>query len=293
MVETWIILSLIFPALYALANVVDKFLLEKRVKNCFSILPVAGWIQLLFGIIVLVMVPFEGTLSQAIIAFLIGIGISISYALYYYTLSFEEATRAISVWYVFPVITAILAAVFLGETLPAWKYAAIVVAAVGAVLIGMKQFRGFIMRRGFYLIVLNSFVVAINSIATKHVLETLSFLNLFSIQSIGLAAGASLALLASHTRKHLPTALRSAHFIFLAEVITFAAVMTGLAAVARAQISLVNAMSALQPLYLLIYMLIISTFVPKMQKEAFTRKTLSIKAVSVLLIVIGTFIVTL
>ncbi len=293
MVETWVILSLIFPALYALANVVDKFLLDKRIQNCYSILPVAGWIQLLFGIGVIIAFPYTGTLTQGIMAFLIGIGISITYALYYYTLSLEEATRAISVWYTFPVITAIMAAIFLGETLPAWKYLAIALAAAGAVIIGMKQFKGFVMRKGFYLILLNSFIVSINSIATKYVLENLSFLNLFSIQSIGLATGATLSLAVIHTRKHLPNALRNAHFVFLAEAITFAAVLTALAAVARTQISLVNAMSALQPLYLLIYMLIISTFIPKILKEIFTRKTLTLKAISVLMIVIGTFLVTL
>ncbi len=291
--ETWLILSLIFPALYALANVIDKFLLEKRVQNCFSIVPVGGWIQLIFGIGVLIFAPFSGTLTQAIIAFLIGIGVSITYGLYYYALSVEEATRAISVWYMTPVIIAILAAIFLDEILPAWKYAAIIIAAAGAVLVGIEQLRGFVMRKGFYVILLNSLILATISIAQKHMLETLSFLNLFGIQSLGLATGGTLFLVSRHVRKHLHVVLKSAHFVFAGETVTFAAVLIGLSAVARAEVSKVSAMSSIQPLYLLIYMLLLSTFMPHVLKEVFTRKTLSIKIVAILMIVVGTFLVAL
>ncbi len=291
--ETWLILSLIFPALYALANVIDKFLLEKRVQNCFSIVPVGGWIQLIFGIGVLLFAPFAGTHSQAIIAFLIGIGISITYGLYYYALSVEEATRAISIWYMTPVIIAILAAIFLDEILPAWKYAAIIVAAAGAVLIGIEQLRGFVMRKGFYVILLNSFILATISIAQKHMLETLSFLNLFGIQSLGLATGGTLFLVSRNVRRHLSIVLKSAHVVFAGETVTFAAVLIGLSAVASAEVSKVSAMSSVQPLYLLIYMILLSTFIPHILKEVFTRKTLAIKIVSILMIVVGTFFVAL
>ena len=35
--ETWVALALVYPIMYAFANLIDKFLVDKRVKNCFSV----------------------------------------------------------------------------------------------------------------------------------------------------------------------------------------------------------------------------------------------------------------
>src|SRR3990172_1859155 len=140
MVATWIILSLIFPALYAFSNIIDKFLLEKRIQNCFSLALVIGWLDLLFALGVLFFIPLKDlTVKLAALGVLSGVIYGMAYLLYYYAISFEEVSRVVSVYYITPILVMILARIFLAESLPVWKYAAAFVAVCGAVLIGLKR----------------------------------------------------------------------------------------------------------------------------------------------------------
>ena len=294
MVETWIALALLYPLFLALSNVIDKFLLTKRVKYCFALAPMSGLMVFLLASGVLFFVPLHTTLTQSIAAFSIGIVISITWILYYYILSFEEVSRAMAIGYLTPVIVALFARIILSESLPFSKYAAIILATTGAVLIGIQKWdRGIVMRKMFYFILLNCTLWAIVAITQKYLLSTMSFYNLFVLQSFGLTMGLAFTLLLQKVRTHVPHIFKSIHFVFVSEALTFTGGIVYLAAMSRAEVSKVSAMGSIQPLYVLIVMLLLSTFMPNILKEVFTKQTLVIKIISVLMIVVGTYIVAL
>lgn len=294
MVETWIILALLYPLFLALSNVIDKFLLEKRVKYCFALAPMSGLMVFLLASGVLLFMPLHTTPTQSIVAFSIGIVISITWILYFYILSFEEVSRAMAIGYMTPVIVAVFARTILGEALPLSKYAAILLATTGAILIGIEKWdRGIVMRKMFYLILLNCTLWAVIATLQKYLLSTVSFYNLFVLQSFGLTTGLALTLISQKVRKHVPHIFKSIHFVFVSEALTFTGGIVSLAAMSRTEVSKVSAMGSVQPLYILAVMLLLSTFMPKILKEVFTKQTLAIKIISVVMIVVGTYFIAL
>jgi len=293
--ETWLLLSLLYPAVYAFVNLVDKFLLEKKVKNCFSLCIVSGIVVLAIGIIVAIVFPFEGlTMRLAITGLVAGLVYSVGYASYFYAVSFEEISRVVSILYTTPIFVLLFAVVFLGESLPAWKYGAIASAVAGAVLIGVEKFElKPVMRKAFWIIIISCIFYAGGATISKYLLGHLSFWNVFAIQSYGAAFGLLTILFSKNARAHLKHTFKSLHIIVLSEIIDLCATMMFLAAVSMTAISKVSAMGSIQPLYLLIVMFVLSAFMPKLLKEVYTKKTLGIKMVSVLLIVVGAYFVAI
>ncbi len=291
--ETWILLALLAPLFYALSNVVDKFLLNNRVKYCFAMAPIAGFAALLFGLGSLFFVSFESvTTKQMLIVFLLGIGISTVYVLYYYVMSVEEASRVVSIAFLSPVFVLIFAAFFLGERLPGWKYFAVLLVIAGVVLIGMQGIqRGILMRKGFYWRLLTCLINAGIVITQKYMLGDLQFLQLFSIQCFGLFFGLSLTLLSPKIRAHFKHVAKSTHYVFLSEGLTFTGALILLAAMSRGPVSITSALASVQPVYMLIFAILLSIFLPSILKEEFTRKTLIVKGMAVLMIAVGAYLV--
>lgn len=294
MAVSWIVYALLYPALLAIINVLDKFLLAKRIRDYRSLLLVIGFVALPGGVLITLFAPWEKVTSMQIgLGMLSGVLITISYVVYFHVLSFEEVSRVISIWYTTPVIVALFAAIILKEYLPWWKYVAIVVAAGGAVLIGMERFsRVPVMRRGFWAIISMCVLSGIISIIGKYLLFDLSIWNVIGLEMLGVSL-LVLFIFSKRSRTHIRQTLKSLHLIVISEYVTYTAWLLWAAAVALTNVSLVGAMGSMQPLYVFILMLILSTFKPSILKEVFTRKTFAIKAIAIFMIVIGTFFVAI
>jgi len=294
MAVSWIVYALLYPALLAIVNVVDKFLLDKRIRDYRSIFLVIGFVALPAGALITFLAPWRNVTSVQIgLGMVSGILIAVNYLFYFYVLSFEEVSRVISIWYATPVIVALFAAVILKEYLPWWKYVAIVVAASGAVLIGVERFAHIpVMRKGFWAIILMCVLSGIVSILAKYLLFDLSIWNVIGLELLGVSL-LTLFIFSKRSRKNVHQTLKSLHFIVFSEYATYCAWLLWATAVALTNVSLVSAMGSVQPLYVLILMLMLSTFKPNILREVFTRKTFTIKAIAILMIVIGTFFVAL
>src|SRR5574341_228526 len=292
MAVSWIIYALLYPALLAVINVVDKFLLAKRIRDYWSLLLVIGFVALPAGILITLFSSWSNVSKMQIaLGMVSGVLITISYVVYFYVLSFEEVSRVIYIWYATPVLVALFAALILNENLPWWKYVAIIIAAGGAVLIGMERFAKIpVMRRGFWFIILMCVFSGIVSIIAKYLLYNLSIWNVIALELLGVSL-LILFVFSKRARSHVRHTIKSLHLIVFSEYFTYIAWLIWAAAVALANVSLVSAMGSVQPLYVLVLMLMLSTFKPHILKEVFTRKTFLIKAVAILMIVVGTFFV--
>ena len=292
--EEWVILSLLYPALYAVSNIIDKFLLEKRIKNPFSLSIIVGLVAFFIALIVLAFNPLKNlTINIIFFGLLAGISYSIGYFLYFYATSMEEVSRVISMIYITPIIVSLFAVIFLNEKLTLIKYFGIIIIVLGAVLIGINKLSSNeFFRRGVLIASLSSIFWATTNIIQKYLLNDISFWNLYSLQSFGLFIGLSTALLSKNARVNLRNTVKNIHFISLSEGFNFLAAIVALLALSKADVSKVSAIGSLQPLYVLVYVIILSLFIPKLLKEILNKKILIIKLVSILLIVIGAYIIT-
>lgn len=291
----WVFLALLSPFLSALANIADKFLLGKRMVNCFALLPVAGFFALLFGVGSWLFVSFEGVpISKLAIAFGLGIVGSFLYMLYYFVLSSEEVSRVISIWYVQPVFVLLLAFVFLGESVSFFKVGGVLLCVIGAVALGVDRLpSGFAFRKGFWWLMLNCVISALVSVGLKFSLEGVGYWQIFSAQSFGLFVGLSSTIFMPSVRRHLGHVLKNVHILGVSEVLAFNAKLVLLAAFALAPVSLVSALSSVQPLFVLGLSLFLSLFVPSILKEEWSRDVLLKKSLSVVIIVVGAVIIAI
>ncbi len=293
--ELWLILSLIYPAFFAITNVIDKFLLEKRIKDVFSLLFIVGIISFIAALFVLFIVPLKNmTATVVIFCLLSGIVTGIGYYLYYWAMIFEEASRVVGVMNVTPILVALFSVIFLGEILPFWKYFAIVIVVVGAIMLGIDKFElKTYARKGFWIMIFSCFFWAGARIFQKYVLGYVSFWNLFVLESFAVSVVLCLTILKKKTRENLGSTLKSSQIIIFSVTVNILGVIISLWAISLGSVSLVSALSSVQPLYVLFFMIIMSLFVSHILKEVISKKTLTTKIVAIFLIVVGTFLVAL
>lgn len=295
MVQTWLLLALLSPALYAIANVIDKFAVSKRVQNCFAYLTMVSAAWFLAAVVTFIFVSWSDvTINQIILGIFAGLTYSGGFYVYFYSMTFEEASRVVSIIFLSPLIVVGFAALLLGESLPVWKYAAILLTVAGAILIGTEKLDlKPVMRKGFWLLVLSCFFLATTNLINKYLIGSLSFWNMFGLQALGLSLGLAFSLLSKDARSHLRIAFKSWYFVFASEGLTFTGVLIFLYALTLTDISLVSPIGSVQPLYLLILTTLISSFKPQILKEVITKDTIFLKAIAVLMIVAGTFLVAM
>src|SRR3989344_1169655 len=108
--ESWLLFALLGINLWTFANIIDKNVVSKRVKNPLSALVIVNIPALFYGL-----AAFFIANSFSIEGFFIGIGWAFILLLYYKALSLDEASKIIALYSMTPIVVSILAFVFLGE----------------------------------------------------------------------------------------------------------------------------------------------------------------------------------
>ncbi len=294
----WLLFAVMYPFLYALVNVLDKFLLEKRIKNYYSYGVIVGFIGLTTAFIVwmLIGMPKVWPFSVWAVAFLAGVAYGVSLFIYYHLFSYEksEATRIVGIVYIFPAFVAVISRIFLGEQLTLIKYLAIMIAIVGAVLLGIeKTKKRFKLTHAFWLMILGAFVLAIVDVSNKYVVENIPYWETFVLLSIFTSSVLITPIASKQVRRNLATTTKSLPIILLAQSCSIGAALAFLAAAARTQIAIVSAMGTLQPVFVFAIVLLSSIFAPRLLKEVITPGVIAYKLLGIACVVTGAIVLSL
>jgi drug/metabolite transporter (DMT)-like permease len=203
-----------------------------------------------------------------------------------------EVSRVIPVTTTFPIFVTILAALFFHENIGIVKWLAIVVMVAGAVLISAQQAPGgrVFISRSFALLILASMSFAVSQTLSNQVLEETP-----RLVALGFfLAGVSIALFTVSARRPFlqeslaivkkPVALSW----FLANAcgaVTGNFLMFG--AFQAGSVSLASTLVSTRPLFIFIYTVILSRFMPKIIKEPLSPGILCTKILAIAMIVGG------
>lgn len=296
----WAILAILSAIGFAICNILDKFILEKKIKNFLAYFLAGGLIWLFFGVIILSVSSFSlPQISPPIIllGILTGVLTGITWLLFYKAITQEEVSRVISLYYIFPIFVAILARILLKEEISSLKWIAIFLTVLGAMIISLKRRAERIRLSNVFLVVLGaSFVEAILEIFDKYILYQISVPHLFVLSSFGYFTLALVLFILTPFKKDV----REVFFNFsifkpvlLVHVIYFLASLSFLFAVALTQITYVSALTTSQPLFVFIFALILSLYYPHILEEKLDKRVVLIKTISIILIVSGVLIIIL
>lgn len=294
---SWLVLILAATNLFAVSNLLDKFFCGKKFKNVYafaltiyllSAIPVSG---LLF------FVDFSWHFSWPFFwAVLSGPVYFIMWVLWWQALRGAEVSRAAVVFNTAPVFAAILAVIFLGESLVMAKWLGIFLIVGGAGLCSWENKGRGGFKKTYILVILAAIISAVGDVISKLAMKEFSGLAIYVISFY-----ASLPLYGWLLRKEgvwleVRENLGERKVLgglFLRVLVAFAAICLFYLALEKGPVSLVIAVTGIGPLLVFLYATGLSFFRPKFIKEEIGKKALIWKGLAVALAVLGVVLVSL
>lgn len=290
----WVLLSILAAMVFAIVNIIDKYVLTKWVKKPVVLLIV----YIIFGIIASVIIfLIHGfyLLSNIniFLAFISGIIVTSGTLLYFKALKMDEVSRLIPIFHLTPLFVLFLATIFLEEFFTPLKYFGIFLLLVGAFLISSKNLKKFRISKASWIILIAALLYAINYVIIKYLLGFADFWTVFSYTKIGAIFVLIPILFFSfkdfkYILKKKPKAL---YIMSLAETLTLGGILLITIAISISYVTLVNTLSNLQPFFVFLFATMLSIFFPKFLKEKIGKSKLIVKFIAIIILFIGTILI--
>lgn len=291
----WFIFALLAPALFGISNIIDKFVLSKYIKNPFSYPVLLGCIYFFFALLIHTFTPVSFFFPYSIFAMLIGI-VSISLLLFYAkSMIVDEASRVIIFSNLRPLFVVLLAIVFLNEVLTLVKYIGIFLLVSGTILISYRKLKlkKLSVRPTLKFLLPLPLLMAISDVIEKYLLNYINYWSLYFWASVGTFIFGLTFLSRQSIRKDLFVIIKKTRVIslvFVSELITALALIAFFVALSLGPVSLVSTFTGLQPFFVLVYVVFLSIFLPRILKEEIGKQTILLKFLAVILIFLGTYL---
>lgn len=290
----WIIYTIGAFIFWAGSNIVGKVVITKIINKPISYLI---FINIIIGILAILTIPFVnfGIPSVFILSlcFLSGLVFTISVIPYLVAIKHDEISRVVPLWQFIPIFTLILASIFLGEKPSTNSYIAFILLVAGGFLISIKDVKNtFTIRPSFWLMFLSSFLFATEDVIAKYIFSNTSYWQGFIWIRVFSLFIVLLFLLFAHYRndffKFVKTIkAKSFLVVFGGEALDYLGMIFYYIAVSLGPISLVSAMHGLQPLFVLLFAIILSLWFPRILKEELRARTIVLKVFAMILMAIG------
>jgi len=294
----WLIFTFVATVFWAVGVVIDKYIITKHMQDALSY-------QLLYTIteapilLLLLFTSISFTFPWSLLGIVAGFSLYPGIILYFKAMAIEEASRVISLWYTSPILVLLLAYVFLEEKLSLLSYFGIVFLVLGAMFISYRKEKGkkAVMSPALGLILASGVVFAGYEVLTKYVLGAIDYFSYLFWNFIGTAmVGFSLFCFTKIRGNFLTDIKRMSRTVLswriLNTSLSLIATVFYYIAISSGPVSLVSAASSLEPFFVFAITLMLSLSVPRVLKEETGRRVVMIKALAIVLIVVGTWLIT-
>ncbi|MFC1800784.1 EamA family transporter, partial [Nanoarchaeota archaeon] len=178
---SWILFSVLAALMWAVVNIVDKYVLTKWVKNPMVNVIILGFVSLLAGVFVYF---FKGLSELSYVNVLIALAVGGLYVLvcwfYFKAIQVGEVSRVVPLFHLSPLFVLIFAGVFLGEVFSFSKYFGIFLLIIGAIMISSEKLTKIRFGKAAVYMTLSALAVATYEVIMKHLLNFADFWTIFS-----------------------------------------------------------------------------------------------------------------
>lgn len=297
----WFFIALLTPILHAVANHIDKHLISRYFKDggVGSLVIFSSLFALLALPIICFFIPFASLNIGYFKVFALVMNglLGLSYVIFYLkALEDEEATIVAPFFQITPVFGFILGYYFLGETLVSHQVWASVAIILGALLLSFNFQQGVkVKKKLLFLMLTASFLYALNGVIFKlfalHAgFAPTLFWNMVGQVLLGLILfwGISsyktqfLRVIKENSRSVLGLNFFNSLIILIGDMVAWYALLL-------APVTLIFAVSGVQPLFVFLFGILLTIFFPAFGQESLERRSFVQKCAGVLIIVIGSF----
>lgn len=297
----WFLIALIGPALWAMVNHIDKYIISRYfsgpgVGSLVIFTSASGFIISL--VIMACNVRSIGLeTGNALCIILNGALLVAAFIPYLYALENEEASWASTLYQLIPIFGYFLAWVFLGEHLNARQLLAsfLVIAAAVAISLDLRQKITF-KAKPFWLMMLSSLMIALNALIFKVVALNENFWGTAFWEYIGGALfGLALFVCVPLYRRQFISTIRRGKAAVLginmfSEFLNIGAKLAANFASLLAPLALVWVVNGFQPLIVFVYAVILTLFFPKFGREDMRKQIVIQKLAAMVIMLFGIYL---
>jgi drug/metabolite transporter (DMT)-like permease len=237
------IFAILSPLVWALMNVIDKYVISRRVIKPLGYAALGGFVNLFLGLIFAIFSDWNFPTTAFISPAISGILLGSQFFFYYTLLSKEDISKVIGLIYVYPIYVAMLSYFFLGEKLSFIGYIGMSLIIIGAIIISGLKF-------GSKLFIL-SIIVAGYEFLIKITVINIPVITGMAIEGIFIGLTVISSLFLSSIRKDFLAEMKNYRWAFLTETMTFCGVLTTFFAMEKLSASIVSSIAAIQPMAVL------------------------------------------
>lgn len=291
----WIFLSLLAPLFWTSSNFVDKYILGKYTKGIFDFVffsTITSWI--FFAAIFLFVGTPEVNL-YSLIPIATGMILIYSYGFYGKALEQGDTSSLVILFKLIPVITVILAFVFLGQTLSSNELIGFVVVLAGATIVSFEKSKG-IFIKGFGMILIAILMWSVMTLFIDYGLTKMSFWDYFMLDNLGSALAGLTMFIIPSIRRQVIEGIKTARvgkYIWFSwnNILDFFGQMNIKNALAIApSAGLVTVVMQVQSFYAILIGVLLTLFIPHIIKEDISASTLIKKVIGAVIMFSGIYI---
>lgn len=275
----WLFFALFAPAIYSIVNFIDKYLLERRIRDYRGMPIFASIMGFLFGSIIWIGTGFPYlSMIDTLIIITTGIFTIWGAAFYFKALSIEHTSVVILFMQATAVITLVLSSIFLQEKITFTQFVGFFFVLLAVVGVSFKKnIADITISSSLLFMLLADTLWAISYIFFKLVVNANSFISVVSYESFGIALGGILLyFIFPSTRNAFLKTMRGASIstisiLFINEAIFIVGKLLFFLAVSLGSVSLVTVLSGTQVFFGIGYGLLLTLLFPKIFKEDITK----------------------
>lgn len=207
----WIVFALLAPVFWVFSNFVDKYSLERYTKGIFDFLFFSTLTSWLFVTALVTLFGFPLLIPHSIIPVFLGMALIYSYGFYGKSLKQGETSRLIILFQLIPVLTLVLAFLFLGQTISLKEFVAFLLVLIGATAISLDKTEvGTVFTKGAKWMFVAIAMWAVIFLFADYALTKMSFEDFFILDTLGTALASIPLLLIPFTRRQIIVGIKTA-----------------------------------------------------------------------------------
>jgi drug/metabolite transporter (DMT)-like permease len=295
---SWFWYAIAAPFIYSFSNFIDKFLVEKKVKNPMVLTVTAGFLSCFIGILIGILGGFK-TIPVFHLALILAAGILMEFYIwpYYLALKTDDASNVVPLYQFVPVFVLMMSAILLKEIISIRQLFGFVSILFGGFMIATDTINGKLLkpRKSLWFMMLSSFLYGSVLILFRFVTISYGFWTTLTYEFIGMGLGAVLLLGIGSIRnvfvKQVMEMRSVAGLILINDGICILAQMSEAFALTLVSAPLVSIVGGTQPLIVLFVGYILSRWFPHIIREDIRKSVVGFKLFMIVFIFIGVYLI--